>query len=152
MRKNMNKDEKKKVDEAIKAIEKRGYSDADVDKVLDNEPKIKKKFNAEALKKFAGHVPLMFSMIKDYKAKKYRAVPVKSIVAIVATLLYVFLPADVIPDIVPALGFTDDAVVVAWCLKMVASDLEKYKEWKDKQADIKDVTPTEDADSEVVHV
>ncbi len=36
MRKNMNKDEKKKVDEAIKAIEKRGYSDADVDKVLDN--------------------------------------------------------------------------------------------------------------------
>ncbi len=94
----------------------------------------------------------MFSMIKDYKAKKYRAVPVKSIVAIVATLLYVFLPADVIPDIVPALGFTDDAVVVAWCLKMVASDLEKYKEWKDKQADIKDVTPTEDADSEVVHV
>ena len=152
MRKNMNKDEKKKVDETIKAIQNRDYSDEDVNKVLDNEPKIKKLFNKDALKKFAGQVPLMFSMIKDYKAKRYREVPVKSIVAIVATLLYVFLPVDVIPDIVPALGFTDDAVVVAWCLKMVASDLEKYKEWKDKQVDIKDVTPTEDGDPEVVTV
>ena len=148
MRKNMNKDEKKKVDEAIKAIEKRGYSDADVDNVLDNESKIKKLFNKEALKKFAGQVPLLFSLVKDYKAKRYREVPVKSIVAIVATLLYVFLPVDVIPDIVPALGFTDDAVVVAWCLKVVTSDLEKYKAWKESNPDIKDVTPPEEADTE----
>lgn len=152
MKKEMTQDEEQKVNETIERIKKEEYSETDAEKVIKNESRIKKLFTMEALKKFAEYVPMMFSMVKDYKAKRYTEVPVKSIVAIIATLLYVLLPVDVIPDFVPALGFTDDAAVFAWCLKMVSSDLEKYKEWKDQQADIKDVTPTENADPDEITI
>ena len=131
MRRKMSREEQERVDATIEAMDNREYSDSDVEKVLDNEEKIKKLFSMGPLKEFSEYVPLMLNLVKDYKAKRYKTIPVKSIVAIVATLLYVILPTDVIPDIVPALGFTDDAAVVMWCLKVVKSDLDKYKEWKE---------------------
>ena len=143
MRRKMSKEEQARVDATIEAMDNREYSEADVEKVLDNEAKIKKLFSVGPLKEFSEYVPLMLNLVKDYKAKRYKSIPVKSIVAIVATLLYVILPADVIPDIVPVLGFTDDASVVMWCLKVVKSDLDKYKEWKENLSDTKDITPVE---------
>ena len=77
-------------------------------------------------------VPLLVSLVKSYIDGKYREIPYNTIVAVVATLLYVISPFDLIPDIIPVIGFADDAMAVAFCVKMLHSDLEKYRAWRDQ--------------------
>lgn len=50
----------------------------------------------------------------------------QTIATLVAALAYFVLPADVIPDILPAVGFTDDAAVLAMAVAAVRSDLVRY--------------------------
>ena len=78
-------------------------------------------------------IPLLVSLVKSYIDGEYKEIPYNSIVAIVATLLYVISPFDIIPDILPGVGFADDAVAVAFCVKMIHDDLEKYKTWRDQR-------------------
>ena len=78
-------------------------------------------------------IPLLVSLVKSYVDGEYKDIPYNSIVAVVATLLYVVSPIDIIPDIIPVVGFTDDAMAVAFCMKMIHDDLEKYKTWRDQR-------------------
>ncbi len=50
--------------------------------------------------------------------------------AIVAALLYVLSPVDLIPDAIPIIGMVDDALVVAACLKLVKQDLADFEAWR----------------------
>ena len=76
-------------------------------------------------------VPVLVSLVKSYVTGQYKEIPYNTIIAIVATLLYVISPLDLIPDIIPVVGFSDDAMAVAFCVKMIHADLEKYKSWRD---------------------
>ena len=76
-------------------------------------------------------IPLLVSLVKSYVTGEYKEIPYNSIVAVIATLLYVISPIDIIPDVIPVIGFTDDAMAVAFCIKMIHDDLEKFKAWRD---------------------
>lgn len=78
-------------------------------------------------------IPLLVALVKSYISGEYKEIPYNSIVAVVAALLYVISPIDIIPDIIPVIGFADDAVAVAFCMKMIHDDLEKYKTWRDQR-------------------
>ena len=78
-------------------------------------------------------IPLLVSMVKSYVAGEYKEIPYNTIIAVVATLLYVIAPIDIIPDVIPAVGFADDAMAVAFCIKMIHDDLENYKKWRERQ-------------------
>ncbi|MCM0614145.1 DUF1232 domain-containing protein [Marinobacter sediminum] len=109
---------------------------ADLEKLLDRQRAIEDKVkNSGKLKRFSADIHLMFSMIRDYWYGNYRSVPWKTIAAVAGALLYVLNPLDVIPDIILGFGFLDDAGVVAFCLKMVESDLHRYAAWKEQEED-----------------
>lgn len=76
---------------------------------------------------------VILSMVKDYWSGKYREVPYWVISAGALALLYVLNPVDVIPDIILGVGYLDDATVVAFCLKLIERELERYKEWQAAQ-------------------
>ncbi len=61
------------------------------------------------------------------------------IAAIVFTLLYVLNPFDLIPDAIPFLGQLDDVAVMIICLKMIDSEVQKYRKWKEVEEKIIDV-------------
>ena len=42
---------------------------------------------------------------------------------LLGALAYFVLPADVIPDVLPVIGYTDDAAVLAAAIKLVASHI-----------------------------
>ncbi|MDA8351888.1 MAG: DUF1232 domain-containing protein [Firmicutes bacterium] len=44
-----------------------------------------------------------------------------------AALLYFILPADVIPDLLPGLGYVDDAAAVAMVWKFLSDELAHYE-------------------------
>ena len=71
--------------------------------------------------------------MKDYWRKSYRQTPFGVIGAIVFSLIYVFNPFDLVPDVLPILGQVDDASVLTACLILIERDLSKYKKWKEQQ-------------------
>ena len=122
----------KQVKEEYKKYSK-NVSEGDVNDVLNKENEILGKAHGP-LEKFAQDIKLLFSIIKDYANGTYREIPWVTIAGIVGTLLYVFSPIDLIPDFIPVLGLTDDAAVVALCLAGISKDLEKYRKWKNSNA------------------
>jgi len=108
---------------------KKNVSEDDVSKVLGKEKTILGKARGP-LEKFADDLKLLFSLVKDYANGSYRELPWLTIASVIAALIYVLSPIDLIPDFIPVLGLTDDAAVVLLCLKGIAADLAKYQAWK----------------------
>jgi len=72
----------------------------------------------------------LLSMTKDWIRNEYTVVPVKTIIAVVGAILYFINPFDLVPDIIPVLGFADDAAFVAFVIKAIKDDLDTYLMWK----------------------
>ncbi len=71
----------------------------------------------------------MISLIRDYFNGSYRRLPVNTLVWLVAALIYFVSPVDVIPDIIPVIGFLDDAGVIAMVFSNFNRDITAYKNW-----------------------
>ena len=108
---------------------KKGFSQEDAEKVMDNMGKIEQLMQNETLQKFVDDVKLYFQMLGDIFTGKYKKVPAGTVAAIIGTLLYVLSPVDLIPDFLPG-GFVDDAGILALCLKFTKYDIEEYKKFK----------------------
>ena len=121
--------EAKRVNEKFNSFKNKKYSEDDMNKVFDNEETILHKMDNKYMNGFIEDVKLYFSMLKDFFTKKYTKVPIGTIVAIAATLLYVLAPLDLIPDFMPFVGYLDDAGIVTLCIKGFKADLETYKEF-----------------------
>lgn len=76
------------------------------------------------------YIPLFVMMVRSYMKKEYRMVPVATIMAIVAVLIYFVSPVDAIPDFIPVIGFADDAAMMAFCFKMFKEDIDDYLMWE----------------------
>lgn len=75
-------------------------------------------------------LPIMISLVRNYIKKEYTDVPIGTVIAIISALIYVLSPADIIPDGILGVGYLDDAAVVTICWKLVKSDVEEYKRWR----------------------
>ncbi len=69
----------------------------------------------------------LLRMVRSYLNREYRNVPWKTIVFAVAAIIYFLNPFDAVPDIIPGLGYLDDATVVGFVFSAVKDELEKYK-------------------------
>ncbi len=103
----------------------------DIVKVVNKSQEIEKKFSSRGpLHRFIEDGQLLIAVIRDYWTGKYRKLPWGTVAAIAFTLLYVFDPLDLVPDVLPIIGEVDDAAVVGACLFLVERDLLAYKQWK----------------------
>jgi uncharacterized membrane protein YkvA (DUF1232 family) len=78
------------------------------------------------------YVMLLFYLLSD------KNVPLRNKLIITAALGYFILPADLIADIIPVLGFTDDAAFLSYALGSVADSITPEVKSKAKEK-IKDV-------------
>ncbi|MBW2941541.1 YkvA family protein [Zhongshania aquimaris] len=103
-------------------------SDSKIDLALSNRQRIiNKVLHNASLTPYLSHVKTLFNLLQDYVKGSYREIPWWSIGSVVTALLYILMPLDAVPDIIPIAGFLDDAVVLKLCLDMVRKDLDKYK-------------------------
>lgn len=122
---------KKRLEEDAAKVEK-----ADVTRLLSRWPALQERVqSSDRLRPFIVDIDTAYSLLRDYSTRRYREIPWASIAAIVAALLYVLNPLDLIPDLLPFFGFIDDASILALCWSMVRSDLNKYREFLDSQSD-----------------
>ncbi|MEO5895451.1 MAG: YkvA family protein, partial [Vicinamibacterales bacterium] len=83
-----------------------------------------------ALKEMWQSLVAMLRLLRAYASGEYRNVPAKSLVLIVAGILYFVLPIDVIPDFLVGVGFLDDAAVLAWVFNTVRTVLDDFAGWE----------------------
>lgn len=75
------------------------------------------------LKRVATHIPFVEELLAAYYCAFDRDTPLPVKATLVGALAYFILPVDAIPDVLPAIGFTDDAAVLATAIKLVASHI-----------------------------
>jgi uncharacterized membrane protein YkvA (DUF1232 family) len=80
-------------------------------------------------------------MVRAAVSGRYRRFPRRSLVAVVAGLLYFLDPLDVIPDFLPVIGFLADAAVLAWIVSRVRRDLDEFLAWEAGEGPVIDVEP-----------
>lgn len=75
----------------------------------------------------------LFSLVRDYSTGSYKDIPKKSLIAIVAGIVYFLSPIDMFPDFILGFGLIDDMFIIGLVIKQVAKDIEKYQLWKMQQ-------------------
>jgi uncharacterized membrane protein YkvA (DUF1232 family) len=75
------------------------------------------------LRRFAAHLPFAEDLLAAYYCAFDRDTPAHVKASLVAALAYFILPTDAIPDVLPVIGFADDAAVLAAALRLVAASI-----------------------------
>ena len=84
----------------------------------------------DKLKKVVNQVKLLYELIRSYIDGSYREVPWVSIATAVAAIVYFLAPIDLIPDVIPGIGYVDDLLVIRFALTALGSDLKTFCEFK----------------------
>lgn len=95
---------------------------------------LKKAKNIPVLRNVIDDLVTMIDLVNAYVQKEYIQIPIGTVISIVAALIYVISPVDLIPDCIPVVGFVDDVAVIMFVLKLgVAEDLDKFRIWKNNK-------------------
>jgi uncharacterized membrane protein YkvA (DUF1232 family) len=126
---NKQKDEiKKQFEETVEEINENDIVSASEDGLkkineLDNNP-------PKVLKNIWENVKMMVYMMLDYINGNYRNINWKTIAIISGAIIYFVSPLDLIPDVIPFVGFLDDLTVINIALEMTSEEFTIYKAWK----------------------
>ena len=75
-------------------------------------------------KRFAARLPFAEDLVAAYFCAFDRNTPRHVQGVLVGALAYFVLPFDVVPDMLPLVGFTDDAAVLATAIRLVAAHIK----------------------------
>ena len=74
-------------------------------------------------KKWYSDFMLLLQMVKDPNFQLSN----KNKLLIMGTLAYVILPIDIIPDIIPIVGWLDDVFILSYTMNSLHDEIEEYK-------------------------
>jgi uncharacterized membrane protein YkvA (DUF1232 family) len=75
------------------------------------------------LKRVAARLPFAEDLLAAYYCAFDRQTPRHVQASLLGAIAYFILPFDFVPDVMPILGFTDDAAVLATAIRMVAGHI-----------------------------
>lgn len=82
---------------------------------------------------FIKQIKTFVRMVKAHFNGKYSSFSTKSILLMIAGIVYFVTPVDLIPDFIPALGFTDDFTVIFFIYRSLSGDIERFETWEKQQ-------------------
>jgi uncharacterized membrane protein YkvA (DUF1232 family) len=98
------------------------WHDASFDEAARDEDTVRRGFWAKVKQVGAG-LPFAEDLLAAYYCAFDRDTPLQVKAALIGALAYFVLPFDVIPDVLPVIGFTDDAAVLATAIRLVAGSI-----------------------------
>ena len=99
-----------------------GQAEAAAQGLAEDEQTLKQRFWRK-LHALAARLPFAEDLIAAHYCAFDRQTPVHVKAALVGALAYFVLPADVIPDVLPVIGYTDDAALLAAAIRLVAQHI-----------------------------
>src|SRR6201994_2901081 len=98
------------------------------DRLAEDRESLRKRFWIK-LKQVAAKLPFIEDLLSAYYCAFDKETPRHVQLALLGAIAYFILPFDFVPDMMPVLGFTDDAAVLATALRMVATHItEDHRE------------------------
>ncbi|MBR4506249.1 MAG: DUF1232 domain-containing protein [Bacteroidales bacterium] len=96
---------------------------------MDSAPQYERHYDDDGFWKKVKHVAaqvgrkVLYPALQLYYVLQSKDVPVKAKTLIIGALGYLILPTDLVPDFIPALGFTDDLTALMVALRSVNKHL-----------------------------
>ena len=90
-----------------------------------------------------GRVPFLDRAVAVYYAAMDPATPLRVKAVLMAALAYFIMPADLIPDILAGIGFSDDAAVLMLAIQALAPHIKAHHVDRAREALDRDVPMTE---------
>lgn len=78
----------------------------------------------------------MARLVTSYARGHYRALPLKTLLVIMASLIYFLNPIDLVPDAILGVGLVDDLAVLTWVYRTVHQELNKFLQWEKAEMSI----------------
>jgi uncharacterized membrane protein YkvA (DUF1232 family) len=75
------------------------------------------------LRRLAARLPFAEDLLAAHYCAFDRQTPLHVKATLLGAIAYFVLPADLIPDYIPVIGYTDDAAVLAGAIRLVAAHL-----------------------------
>jgi uncharacterized membrane protein YkvA (DUF1232 family) len=92
------------------------------DKLAKDRESVRRRFWAK-FKRVAVRLPFAEDLLSAYYCAFDRQTPRHVQATLLGALAYFILPFDFVPDMLPVLGFTDDAAVLATALRLVVAHI-----------------------------
>lgn len=67
--------------------------------------------------------------VMDIARGRYHGFKISNLLIIVAVLIYVCSPIDIIPDFLPG-GFLDDVSIIGWATKKLGQEITLYRKFR----------------------
>jgi uncharacterized membrane protein YkvA (DUF1232 family) len=93
------------------------------DELAKDSESVRKRFWIK-LKRVVAQLPFAEDLLAAYYCAFDRQTPRHVQMALLGAIAYFILPFDFVPDMLPILGFTDDAAVLATAIRMVAMHIK----------------------------
>lgn len=92
------------------------------DRLAQDRDSVRRQFWSK-LKRVAVKLPFAEDLLAAYYCAFDRQTPRHVQAALLGAIAYFILPFDVVPDMLPVLGFTDDAAILVTALRLVAGHI-----------------------------
>ncbi|MHC4532674.1 MAG: YkvA family protein [Planctomycetota bacterium] len=86
--------------------------------------------NKGALTKLLGKLTALFRLAGAWVKGEYTDVSLKTILWVIAAIIYFVNPFDVITDFIPGVGYVDDAAIIFFVINSIRHDLDKFLKWE----------------------
>ena len=106
----------------------------DHEKMDELKSKKNKFLNNPALSKIRDSLCLLWRYLEAVTSKRYTDYSLWALTKIVAVLLYVVNPLDLIPDVIFWAGWLDDMLAIAYIISLTTEELDKFQEWEKRTA------------------
>jgi len=79
---------------------------------------------------FREQLGIVTRLLKAYASGEYRQLLWKTLILVIAVLIYFVSPIDILPDFLPIVGLTDDIALMLWLFSGMSDDIEKFRQWE----------------------
>lgn len=79
---------------------------------------------------FREQLSVVTRLLRAYASGDYRQLPWKTLIRVIAVLIYFVSPIDILPDFLPIIGLTDDIALMLWLFSGMSDDIERFRQWE----------------------
>jgi uncharacterized membrane protein YkvA (DUF1232 family) len=87
--------------------------------------------NQDPFRAIANDVRDAMRLLVAWAKRSYDGVSWGALVLLVGALSYFVLPTDLVPDLLPGVGFIDDVTVISTAIQSVRTELDRFRDWEE---------------------